>query len=374
MEQNYLMNTYRKKISIQKGKGSFLYDDNGDKYLDLIGGIATCSIGHGNEELSEVIRDSSLDIFTASNLFNTKPQQKLAEKLCQLSGMRKCFFSNSGSEAMECAIKLAKKHTGKHHFISMEKGFHGRTLGSLSATWKDEYKKPFYPLISGFDFVEYGNLEQLESVINENTAAIILEPIQGEAGVIVPPEGYLKEVYSLAKEKGILLIIDEIQTGNGRTGKYFCYQHEDFIPDIVTTAKGLANGLPIGATLTREGIDFEPGNHGSTFGGNDFCCKVALKTVEIIEKAMVNIESKSKYFIEKLSTIKNIRDIRGRGFILAIGVDDSKAVTEKCAENGLIVNSVNEKYLRVLPALTMSKDELDLAVQILAKVIDNPDG
>lgn len=370
MSSNFLMNTYNKKITIENGEGCYLYDSKGKKYLDLIGGIATSPLGHGNKEIAEVMYKQALSLVTASNLFHTIPQQKLAQKLCGISEMSHCFFSNSGTEANECAIKLAKKFTGKHHFIAMKNGFHGRTLGSLAATWKEKYKKPFEPMLSKFNFVEFGNLEELTNAITEETAAVILEPIQGEAGIIVPPEGYLKEVRKITKEKNVLLIIDEIQTGNGRTGKYFAYQHEGIIPDIVTTAKGLANGLPIGATLSVDKIDFAPGDHGSTFGGNDLCCTVALKTLEIIECVMSQVQNKGEYFCSKLEEIDKIKEVRGKGLIFAIELENSEKVAQVAAEKGILLNVAGPTSIRFLPPYTITKEDMDFAVDTLKTIID----
>jgi acetylornithine/N-succinyldiaminopimelate aminotransferase len=365
------MNTYKRNITIERGQGSYIYDTEGTKYLDLVGGLATCSVGHSNQEVLDTIAKQASTLINVTNIFHTKPQQLLAKKLCELGGMSRCFFSNSGAEAIECAIKLAKKYTGKHNFVAMKNSFHGRTLGSLSATYKEAYKTSFMPLVPGFSFVEYGSMEQIKSAVNDDTAGIILELIQGEAGIIDPPIGFVNQLADYAKEANILLIVDEIQTGNGRTGKYFCYQHYDIIPDIVTTAKGLANGLPIGATLSKNDIDFSAGDHGSTFGGNSFCCSVGLKTVEIIEKLMPVVKEKSDYFISKLKEINNIKEIRGMGLMIGVGVDNAMQIAEKSIENGLLLNCPNPETLRFLPPLSISKEEIDFAVGILKKLIDS---
>ena len=212
MDSKYLMNTYKKSICIEKGIGCYLYDDKGNKYLDLISGIGTCTIGHSRKELTSTIKDQSEKIINASNLYYTKPQILLAKKLSELSGLDKCFFSNSGAEAIEAAIKLARKHTGKQKIVAMKGGFHGRTMGSLTATWNPEYKTSFEPLLSGFTHAEYGNIEDLKKNIDNDTAAVIIEPIQGESGIIIPQAGYLKKVEHLCRKTGTLLILDEIQT------------------------------------------------------------------------------------------------------------------------------------------------------------------
>ena len=309
------MSPYSKEICIEKGTGCYVFDNHGKKYLDLTGGIATCSIGHNNPDLVAEISLQASKIIGPSNLFFSEPELKLAEKLCNLTGLDKCFFSNSGTEAIEAAIKLVRKHSQKKNIIVMKGGFHGRTLGSLSATWNPKYRKKFEPLLPGFIHVEFGDAEHIKKAIDDDTAAVMIEPILGEAGVIIPPSGYLKEVETICKTYQILLIFDETQTGNGRTGRYFCYQHENVKPDIVTTAKGLAGGLPIGVTIAKKGIDFEKGEHGSTFGGNSLCCSASLKTIEIIESLLPEVEYKGNYFLSKLKSMKTpyIKDMRGKG-------------------------------------------------------------
>lgn len=366
----HLMNTYKRDLYLEKGNGSYVYDIDGKKYLDLVGGIATCSVGHSNPEIGNVINKQSNKLITASNLFCSKSQELLAKKLSKLSGLSKCFFSNSGAEAVEAAIKLVRKHSKKNKIIAMKNGFHGRTFGSLSATWNPKYKKDFEPLLSEFVHVDFNNIKALEKKICNNTAAVIIESIQGEAGIIIPSKGYLKEVEKLCKKNNVLLIIDEIQTGNGRTGKYFCYQHENVKPDIVTLAKGLANGLPIGVTISD--LDFEPGDHGSTFGGNDFCCNVALKTIEIIEELLPEVEEKGDYFTSRLREIKSskIKKIRGKGLMIAVDFfEEVEPIVKKCLESGMLINKVQNKVIRFLPPLTITIEEIDIGIEILKGVI-----
>lgn len=373
MDAKYLMNTYKKSICIEKGNGCYIYDEKGKKYLDLIGGIGTCTIGHADKDITKTIKEQSEKIINASNLFYTRPQILLAKKLTELSGLDKCFFSNSGAEAIETAIKLARKHTGKQKIIAMKGGFHGRTMGSLTATWNPEYKTSFEPLLLGFTHVEYGNIEDLKQKIDNETSAIIVEPIQGEGGIIIPELGYLKEIEQICKKTGILLIIDEIQTGNGRTGKYFCYQHENITPDIIALSKGIANGLPIGVTISKRHIDFKPKDHGSTFGGNSLCCAAALKTIEIIETLIPTIEDKSDYFIKKLKSIPQdkITDIRNKGLMIAMTLTVNTAdIVRECAKKGLIINNIKTDIIRFLPPLTITKEDIDYAVEILDKVIN----
>ena len=318
----------------------------------------------------------SKKLINTTNLYYTEHQIVLAEKLAKLSSLSKCFFSNSGAEANEAAIKLARKHTGKTEIISTEHAFHGRTFGALSATWKEKFKKKFEPTVPGFRFVEYNNPEAVKNTITKDTAAIIVEPIQGEAGIILPSENYLKELKAICKEKDVLLILDEVQTGTGRTGKFFACQHYEVQPDIITTAKGLANGVPIGATIAREGIDFDKGDHASTFGGNSLSCAAANAVIDYIldNKLMDNAEKQGSYFITRLEELKqsnrNNKEVRGKGLMIAIEMENEcKDIVNKCLENGLLINCASEKSLRFLPPLTVTQKEIDEAIGILVKYI-----
>lgn len=357
----YLLNTYKKTICLEYGKGSTVYDLKGKEYIDLIGGIATCSIGHANPALVKAITEQASQMINPSNLFYSKPQVLLAKELTSISGMDKCFFSNSGTEAVETAIKIARKVTKKKQMIAMEGAFHGRTLGSLSATWGKKYKTAFKPLVSGFKHVPYGDIKALKKNMGPNTAAVILEPIQGEAGVIVPPAGYLKEVQELCHSQGALFILDEVQTGCGRTGKFYCFQNYGLKPDIVASAKGLANGIPIGATLAAKGIDLEPGDHGSTFGGNSLSCAAALKTVEVIKKAMPGVEAKGTKIMSELGGMPGVANVRGKGLMIGADAED-KDIVKKCAENGVLINSPHPGAIRLLPALTITEKEISAGI------------
>jgi len=372
MNEKYILNTYLKKICLDKGKGSYVYDTSEKKYLDFIGGIATCSIGHSNVKLKDAVLQQMDRIINPSNLFFSVPQLELAEKMSELSGLSKCFFSNSGTEANEAAIKLARKVTGKKKIVCMKNAFHGRTMGSLSATWEPKYKEPFKPLLDGFLFTDYDDVNAIDKIVaNDNDiAAVMLEPIQGEAGVLIPREDFLQQVKGLCETYNCLLILDEVQTGNGRTGKYFCYQHTDILPDIVTTAKGIANGIPIGVTLAKQGVDFEPGDHGSTFGGNSLCCAAALATIAEIEKIMPEVPEKSNYFTKKLAAINKVECVRSKGLMVGVVTDRVKEIVAACVQEGLLVNCAHDT-LRMLPPLTVSFDEIDEAIEILRKVIED---
>ncbi len=374
-EKKSIMQTYnRNKLLIAKGKGSILYDNEGNSYLDLLGSIATCSVGYANPEVNAAIKTQADKIITTTNLFYTEPQIELAEKLSQITQLDKSFFTNSGAEANETAIKLARKHTKKKGIISTIGGFHGRTLGALSATGKPKYTESFKPLIPGFSHIPFGDAEALKKEITNDTAAFIVEPIQGESGIIVPEPDYLNKVREICDQKNVLLILDEVQTGNGRTGEYFCYQHNKILPDILTTAKGLANGIPIGATLAKCEVadSFERGDHASTFGGNPLACQTALATINYIEKnnLMENAEKNGKTAMKLLQELNKVQEVRGKGLMIGIQIDDNAAIiVEKCLEKKLIINKCTDNVLRILPALTITEDELKKGINILGEAL-----
>lgn len=376
LEKKYIMQTYtRFNLVVDHGKGCYIYDKDGKKYLDFLGGIATCSVGHGNKQVVKAISEQAKKLINITNLYYTEPQAELAEKLVKLSSLEKCFFCNSGTEANEAAIKLAKKVTGKKKFIAFEHSFHGRTTASLALTWKEKYKKPFEPLMPEVIFIKYDDINVLEKAIDDDIAAVVIEPIQGEAGIIVPSSGYLKKVSEICKKHGILLIVDEVQSGTGKTGKFFAYQHKDVKPDIVTIAKGLANGVPIGVCISE--YDFDKGQHASTFGGNSLSCAAALATINYIEEneLMQNAAKVGDYFIKKLNQLKNkykiINKVKGKGLMIGVELNENKAkeVTEKCLEQGLLINNATDNTLRFLPPLITGEKEVDKAVKILEEVL-----
>ena len=377
LEKKYLMHTYsRPDFVIDHGKGCYAFDKEGKKYIDLVSGLATCPLGHGNKELANTVKKQIEKLTNPSNLYYSEQQVILAEKLAKLSGLDKCFFSNSGTESAEAAIKLVRKYTKKPGVISTKHGFHGRTFGGLSATWKEKIRQPFKPLLSNFKHVDYGNAAAVEKAIGKNTGAVIVEPIQGEAGVIVPPNGYLKQLREICNKHGILLIIDEVQTGCGRTGKFFAYEHENIKPDIVMLAKGLANGIPIGATIAKEEIasSFKSGDHGSTFGGNPVACAAANFTVDYIikNKLINNAKNQGDYFINKIKSLdpNNVKEIRGKGLMIGIGIKaNAKEIVKKCNEKGLLINSPEDNTLRFLPPLTINEKIIDAAIKILNDVL-----
>lgn len=379
LEKKYVMQTYsRPKFVLDHGNGCYLFDKKGKRYIDLVGGLATCLLGHGNKEFANAVKKQIEKITNPTNLYYTEEQARLAEKLAGLSGLSKCFFSNSGTESIEAAIKLARKHTKKTHTISTKEGFHGRTFGSLAATGKEKIRKPFRPLLSGFSHVKYGDAGAIEKAITKKTAAVIIEPIQGEAGIIMPEKDYLKNIREICDRHGILMILDEIQTGCGRTGKFFAYGHQKIRPDIVTLAKGLANGIPIGATMAKEDIakSFAKGDHGSTFGGNPVACCAANFTIDFVlkNKLMQNAEKQGNHLMKGLCSIssKHVEEVRGKGLMAAMEIKDKAANIQKnCLENGLLVNLTADKVLRFLPPLIINKNVIDDAMEILNEVIEN---
>lgn len=375
LESKHLMHTYkRSNILLTSGKGMYVTDSNGKQYLDFVGGIATCVIGYGNQEFAEAIKQQAMQLTNTTNLYYTEPQLVLAEKLCKLSGSgEKVFFSNSGTEANEAAFKLARLCTKKTKIISVEGGFHGRTYGSLSATSTQKYRTPFEPLVPDFQIV-HDNLDAIEKAIDTNTAAVIIECIQGESGVKVHSAEYLKQLRELTLEKNALLIVDEVQTGNGRTGKFFAFQHAGIKPDIVTLAKGLGNGVPIGATIAFGGLNYSPGLHGSTFGGNSLACSAANFTIEYIlrHNLMQNAATIGDYFMTKLENMNSslVKEVRGKGLMVGLELNqEGTEIVYRCAEAGLLVNCTAKNTLRFLPPLIVTKADVDKCINILSEVL-----
>lgn len=366
LESMVYANTFnRLPVAIKKGRGMYLYDVNDKRYLDMFAGIAVNSLGHCHPEVVKTIREQSKILIHTSNWFYTIPQLELAQLLVKITGLKRAFITNDGTEAVETAIKLARKTTGKGEIIAMKNAFHGRTLGALSLTWGERYRKPFLPLVPEMRFVEYNDVDALERSITDKTAAVIVEPIQGESGVIIPDDNYLKEVRELTEEREVLLILDEIQTGFGRTGKMFAFQHSGIEPDILCLAKGLGGGFPIGATLFSCN-DFEPGEHGGTFIGNPLACAVAKTVVRVImEKKLVkNSERLGSYLLRELRE-RNL-SVRGKGLMIGIDVSDGKRSVLDLIEKG-ILTIYSGNTVRVLPPLIIEKKHAD---QFLSAVED----
>ncbi len=357
-ETKYYARTFKRlPVAIARGEGMYLYGISGEKYLDMFAGIAVDCLGHAHPKMVETIKKQAATLMHTSNWLYTMPQIQLAQTLTEISGMNKAFITNDGTEAVEAAFKLARKATGKKEVIAMENAFHGRTMGSLSLTYGEKYKKPFEPLIPGTKSIPYADADALRDAITSDTAAVIVEPIQGEAGVIIPPVGYLKEVREITEEKGVLLILDEVQTGFARTGKMFAFQHEDIKPDMLCLAKGLGGGFPIGA-IAFSCEDFEPGQHGGTFVGNPLACSVANTVVETIikEKLADNAEKMGAYLM------KNLRDrgynVRGRGLMIGIDVENGEETALSLIKKGVLV-IYSKNTVRVLPPLIIEKKHAD---------------
>lgn len=383
---NALMNTYgTRALTFVRGEGSWLFDAAGKRYLDAISGIAVCGLGHAHPAVAATLAQQAATLVHTSNLYNIPQQEKLGETLCRLSGMDKVFFGNSGAEANECAIKLARLYGHKREIenpviIVMESSFHGRTLATLTATGNRKVQAGFEPLVQGFVRAPYGDVEAVKTIAanNANVVAILVEPVQGEGGVNIPADNYLNELRAICDQHQWLLMLDEVQTGNGRTGKYFAYQHNGILPDVVTTAKGLGNGFPIGACLARGTAAelFQPGNHGSTYGGSPLACATAQAVVDtlvqqkLVERAAVLGEKLLADFRAALAGCEQVAAIRGKGLMLGIELKkDCPELVAKAAEKGLLINVTAGKVIRLLPPLVMTDDEAALLVSTLSALV-----
>ena len=383
--QSVLFQNYRTQpIALVRGQGTSVWDSDGKKYLDFIGGIATVSVGHANPQVREAVLEQTKLLWHASNLYFTEPQVRLAEKLTRLSFADRVFFCNSGTEANEAMIKLARRwHVSKGHperieIVCMNNSFHGRTLGSLAATGQPKYQQGFGPLPAGFRFVDYGDLKQLEEAVTQSTCAVLLEPLQGEAGVILAPPGYLKAVRELCSKSGALLLLDEVQTGMGRTGKMFAHQHSGIEPDAMSLAKGIAGGLPLGALLAKDELAqvFTPGTHASTFGGNPVATAAASTVVDLLEGGLLDHVRRVSEVLQSLLAAlpqKTPRVASERGLGLLRGVvlaeDLAPQAVAKARELGLLVNAIGDRVLRLAPPLTVSESEIHEATKLLAQAI-----
>ncbi|MCS4542197.1 MAG: acetylornithine transaminase [Euryarchaeota archaeon] len=377
-EKIFIAQTYaRQPIVLVGGRGISVKDIEGKEYLDFVAGIAVNCLGYGHPAVIEAIKAQSAKLIHTSNLYYTLPQIELAELLIKNSFKGKVFICNSGTEAVEGAIKLARKATKKKEIIATEGAFHGRTLGALSATGEEKYKKDFEPLVPGFKHVQFGNSKAVENAITNDTAAVIVEPIQGEHGIIVPPGSYLVELREICDKHNVLLILDEVQTGIGRTGKMFAFQHFGIEPDIVALAKGFGGGFPIGAFIGKTEIidSFQPGAHASTFGGNPLACAVAKAVIETIirEKLIDHVAKIGAYFKERLKELvlgyNSIKEVRGLGLLLGMELAyKGDKIVDLARENGLLINCTADTTLRFVPPFIVQKEHIDKAISILDKV------
>jgi len=378
LADRYLMQTGRRlPVTFVRGRGCLLYDDAGREYLDLVAGIAVNLLGHAHPEVVAAVTKQSAELIHTSNLYFTQPQVQLARRLVDLSFPSRVFFCNSGAEANEAAIKLARKwgtrnRDGAFEIITTTGSFHGRTLATVTAGGQHKYSDPFQPLPDGFVHVAYNDAEAIEAATTEKTVAVMLEPVMGEIGVIPAAAGYLERVRVWCDRKNLLLILDEVQTGLGRTGRWFAHQHASIAPDVMTLAKGLGGGLPIGACLASPRADvFEPGDHGSTFGGNPLACAAATAVLHVIERdGLVGHAAEMGDLLR--STLGDIgaKDVRGVGLMQAFEFEEPKAkpFQNACLEAGLIVNAVDDHSVRLVPPLIIGANEIDRAQSVMRKV------
>ncbi len=380
LDEKFVAPTYgRFNVELTKGKGSTLYDENGKEYIDFGSGIGVTAFGIADEEWKKAVINQLDKLQHTSNLYYTAPCAELAKLLCEKTGMKKVFFSNSGAEANECAIKIARKYSfdkygeGRSTIITLVNSFHGRTITTLAATGQDSFHTNFAPFTPGFKYCPANDIDTIKKMATDDVCAIMFECVQGEGGVLNLEESFVKEIEKLAKEKDILMVVDEVQTGNGRTGKYFAYMNFGIDPDIVSTAKGLAGGLPMGAVLFGEKVEshITAGSHGSTFGGNPVAAAGAVSIVERIDdEFMKTVFEKSEYIIKFLKSVNGVKSISGMGLMLGIETGkDAKEVVNACLEKGLLVLTAKTK-IRLLPALNISYEEIDKGLNILKEVIE----
>jgi acetylornithine/N-succinyldiaminopimelate aminotransferase len=380
-----LANTYKRfPLAIVKGSGTKIWDMDGREYTDFVAGIAVCNLGHASPEVAKALCRQAEQLFHVSNLYYTVPQVELAQWLTAHSFADRVFFCNSGAEANEAALKLARKYfhvkgdTERFRVIAMNQSFHGRTFGSLSATGQQKIREGYDPVLVGFDFVEFNDIEAVRRQMNPSVCAVMLEPIQGEGGIRCPEPGYLNAIRELCDQSGTLLIFDEVQTGLGRTGKLFAYEHFGVTPDIMTLAKALGNGLPIGAMLARENVmsAFTPGSHASTFGGTPVITAAALEVMKYMEREHIVERGRvvGEYFKEKLLALKSrhtlIEDVRGMGLLLGMKLKISGApIVSACMKKGFLINCIQDNILRFIPPLIISKNEVDDLMDCLDDIL-----
>ena len=382
---SYLVKNYnRKKISFKNGKGSYLFSTNGIRYLDFVQGIAVNSLGHSNKKLVKTITKQSKKLWHVSNAFTIPEGEELAKKLAKITFADYILFQNSGAEATEAAIKVARRYfysigkKNKNRIICVKNSFHGRTLATIYASGSKKMTEGFGPKVQGFDHFRFGDHKKLKKLITKKTAAVMIETVMGEGGIKVIPDWCLKDLRKLCNRKGILLILDEVQCGIGRTGDFFAFEKSKVKPDIVPIAKGIGGGFPIGAVLMNKKVasGMTPGTHGSTFGGNPLAMKVGTAVLDIISKKtfLNNVKKNSKYFHEKLEKIKMkypkiIKEVRGRGFLIGLQLfNDQTYFIQKLMENKLLTIKASENVVRILPPLNVKKNEIDQALKIIKKV------
>jgi acetylornithine/N-succinyldiaminopimelate aminotransferase len=383
MDAAHVMHTYiRQPVLFTRGSGQWLWDSEGNRYLDFLGGIAVNGVGHCHPKVVEAIQKQASELMHTSTLYYTAPQALLAEKLCDISDFDRVFFANSGAEANEAALKIGRKfgrtiRASKTNFVTANRSFHGRTMATITATAQEKYQEPFRPLIPGFSYVDFNSIQALDTAVNEDTCAVLLEPIQGEGGVYSASKEYLTAAREICDKNGALLMFDEVQTGMGRTGDWWAFQGYGVVPDVFTSAKSLGGGLPIGACLARgKAADvLVPGNHASTFGGNPVACAAALAVIDVIESEglLANAKTVGDYFADRImkQLNDNVLETRGKGLIvgvqLAPEINAGKVLSESM-KRGLILNAIGYSTLRFLPPLNIGHEDVDMAVSILEEV------
>ena len=388
MDEKHFMNVYsgRYPLYVEKAEGIKIYSKDGKVYRDFLAGIGVNALGYSNQRFKAALKDQIDKIIHCSNLYYIEPQAELEKKLTQNSAYDQVFFANSGSEANEGALKLARKYfkkkgSNKYETITADKSFHGRTMSTVTATGQDKYKKPFTPLPEGFFTVPFNDLEALKEAVTDKTAVIMLEPIQGEGGIYPAEQKYLEEVRKLCDEKDILLVFDEVQCGMGRTGELFAYQNYGVEADIISLAKALGGGVPIGAFLAKDEVAsaFEPGDHGTTFGGNPLATRAAVEVVDImLETGFLNsVKEKGQYFRGELNRLvdkyDNLIETRGKGLMIALELAENlsaKEINSELFERGFLVNAVKEHTLRLLPPLVIEKEDIDLLITNLEEILN----
>ena len=383
-----LMTTYnRLPVAFERGEGPWLWDTEGRRYLDAITGIAVCGLGHAHPAVQKALCDQAGTLLHTSNIYRIAHQETLGERLCNTSGMDRVFFANSGAEANEAAIKIARLHGNRQGIknpavIVMEQSFHGRTLATLTATGNRKVQAGFEPLVQGFIRVPYNDIQAIVDIAAKESSvvAVLVEPVQGEGGVNIPDADYLSRIREICDAKGWLMMLDEIQTGMGRTGKLFAHQHQDILPDVMTLAKGLGNGMPIGACLAR-GVAaevFAPGNHGSTFGGNPLACRVGISVLDVIEDQDLSARAAElgsrmvDGFKDRLAGLDGVTDIRGMGLMLGIELDrPCGELVTRALDQGLLINVTADQVIRLLPPLTMDNETCDEIVDKVAGLVSD---
>ena len=380
--QRFLMNTYaRQPLVLVKGRGTRVFDSEGKEYVDFVSGVAVNNLGHCNPRVVVALQKQAQRLMHVSNHFHIEPQIALAKTLAKHSFADKAFFCNSGTEAIEAAIKLSRRYSrevlkkDRYEIITMRGSFHGRTYGAVSATAQEKLQAGFEPMVPGFRYVPFNDIAAVEQAVNDRTCAVLVEPVQGEGGVQVPSDGYLKELRTICDRHDLLLMLDEIQTGMGRTGRLFAYEHAGITPDVMALAKGLGAGMPIGALLATEKASqgFAPGSHGSTFGGNPLACAVALAAIDaLLEDNIIiqNVGALGRHFQDRLRTLKGkypfVKDVRGKGLLVGMELDfECKDIVAACMREGFLINCTANTVLRFIPPLIISEEEIDQLTDVL---------